>query len=80
MNSYAFPDHIVISENAKNLINRILNLDPAKRPNIDQILDHPFLSNHSVPKILPLSTLALPPTEAFKKYLIKNKINKFFFF
>jgi len=32
---YAFPDHITISENARNLIQNILVLDPSKRPTLD---------------------------------------------
>lgn len=37
MNSYNFPDHVPISEAAKSLITRILNLDPSKRPSLDDI-------------------------------------------
>ena len=35
MNSYIFPEHIFISDSAKNLIINILNSDPAKRPSFD---------------------------------------------
>ena len=35
MNSYSFPEHVVVSESAKNLITKILVLDPSKRPTID---------------------------------------------
>ena len=38
MNSYSFPEHVPISDAAKNLITKILNLDPTKRPNLDEIL------------------------------------------
>ena len=31
MNSYSFPDHIPISESARNLIVKILHLDPGRR-------------------------------------------------
>jgi polo-like kinase 1 len=44
MNAYSFPEHVTISPNAKDLITRILNTNPAKRPTIDEILDHPFMS------------------------------------
>lgn len=64
-NIYTFPEHIKISENAKNLITRILNLDPAKRPTLDQIVEHPFLSKHSIPKLMPTSTLACPPSDSY---------------
>jgi polo-like kinase 1 len=31
MNSYSFPEHVPISDAAKSLITKILNLDPTKR-------------------------------------------------
>jgi len=37
MNNYSFPDHVPISDNARNLISKILNLDPIKRPTLDDI-------------------------------------------
>ena len=51
MNAYSFPDHIPISDAAKDLITRILNSDPKKRPTLDEMLAHEFL-NHggSIPK------------------------------
>ncbi len=68
MNAYSFPEHTVISESAKSLIARILNLDPSKRPTIDEILDHSFLhGSSSVPKLLPASTLACPPSSSYLK-------------
>lgn len=42
MNAYTFPEHVTISEPAKGLITLILNLEPTKRPSLDQILDHEF--------------------------------------
>ena len=51
MNSYSFPDHVPISDFARNLITKILNLDPIKRPNLDEIIQHPFLNNGgSIPR------------------------------
>jgi polo-like kinase 1 len=44
MNNYNFPDHVPISDNARNLITKILNLDPLKRPNLDEIISHPFIN------------------------------------
>tara|TARA_B110000503_G_C6856339_1_gene292990 strand:- start:196 stop:375 length:180 start_codon:yes stop_codon:yes gene_type:complete len=37
MNSYSFPEHVSISDQARNLITKILNLDPTKRPNLEDI-------------------------------------------
>ena len=66
-NAYTFPEHIIISEHAKDLVSRILNLDPLKRPTMDQILEHKFMSGHSIPKLLPASTLACPPSASYVK-------------
>ena len=38
-----FPKKIVISENAKDLIRKILKPEPSKRITLDEILEHPFL-------------------------------------
>jgi polo-like kinase 1 len=37
MNAYNFPDNVAISDSARDLITKILNNDPAKRPTIDEI-------------------------------------------
>jgi polo-like kinase 1 len=68
MNSYTFPEHILISEEAKNLITKILVLDPSKRPTLDEILTHPFINNGgTIPKTLPLSTLTCPRSSNWMK-------------
>lgn len=68
MNQYSFPEHIVIGEAAKNIISRILVLDSSKRPNLEEIMSHPFMNNGGgIPKVMPLSTLACPPSAAFIK-------------
>lgn len=71
MNNYTFPDHVPISEQARDLIRRILVLEPTKRPNLEEIFAHPFLNNGgTIPKSLPLSTLACPPSANYiKQYL-----------
>ena len=51
-----FPQDIMISEIAKDLIIQILNKDPQKRPSLDQILKHQFFRmGRSIPKLLPKS-------------------------
>lgn len=66
MNAYTFPDHIQISDAAKDMITKILNNDPAKRPTLEELLQHEFL-NHggSIPRLLPASTLACPPSKTY---------------
>lgn len=59
---------MIISESARNLITKILNLDPSKRPGLDAIMQHPFMNNGTtIPKVLPLSTLACPPSSTWIK-------------
>lgn len=65
MNSYAFPEHIPLSEEAKSFVKSILITDPESRPTLDQIFDHPFLKRNSIPKLMPASTLAVPPSASF---------------
>ena len=68
-NSYAFPDHVGISDEAKDLIQWILNNDPDNRPTLQDIIDHKFLS-YSTPDQLHPSLLACPPSSnMIKKYL-----------
>ncbi len=75
MNAYSFPEHIIISEPARDLIMRILNLDPTKRPTLDQILEHKFFNmGNSIPKLLPASTLACPPSASYVKQFMPNAL------
>jgi polo-like kinase 1 len=60
MNSYNFPEHVIISDNARNLITKILHLEPTKRPNLDEIMAHPFMnSGGMIPKFINLIYLFL---------------------
>ena len=70
MNAYSFPEYASISEEAKSLVTQILKTDPKRRPSLTDILEHEFFHmNSSIPKLLPISTLAVPPSEAYiKKY------------
>jgi len=68
MNNYSFPDHVPLSDAAKNLISKILTLDPSRRPNLDDILQHPFLNPSGIiPKLLPVSTIVCPPSASYIK-------------
>jgi len=71
---YAFQDHITISDNAKNLIQKILVLDPTKRPTLDEIMSDPFMTSEPIPKTMPRSTLACPPPTNLKD-TIKSSTN-----
>lgn len=54
-----------MSHNAKNLISRILIVDPSKRLTLDQILCHPFINSSRIPKSLPVSCLSTPLSKNF---------------
>ena len=71
---YSFPEHCKISKVAKNLIKKILVVDPKSRPSLkDILLDDFFNQGISIPKLLPTSTLAFkPPSEYIKKYIPKK--------
>jgi len=57
-----------VSEVSKSLITRILHLNPAFRPSLDDILAHEFFHNGNViPRLLPSSTLACAPSNAMLK-------------
>ena len=72
MNAYTFPDHIPLTEEAKDLISRILVTDPNERPSIDEIINHRFFTKNPVPKLLPTSTLAVPPSSSYMRQFEKN--------
>lgn len=65
MNYYSFPEHIPLSEDAKSFVRFILITDPASRPNLDQILNDSFLTRNPIPALMPISTLAVPPSSSF---------------
>ena len=73
MLAYTFPETVAISEPAKSLIARILVTDPAKRPTIDDIMAHQFFhQGYVIPKLLPSSTLACPPSASYMKQFMQH--------
>ena len=73
MNLYAFPENIEISKEAKDLISSILILDFKKRPVLGEILNHEFFTKNLIPKCMPQSSLAVPPSQGFlRKYMNKD--------
>jgi polo-like kinase 1 len=62
MNAYSFPEHVVISENARDLISKLLVGDPKQRLTLEETANHPFLNGGNVPRTLPQSFLACPPS------------------
>ena len=72
MNAYSFPEHITISSESRDLIEKILVVDPSSRPNLGDIEKHPFFSKNLIPKLMPTSTLAVPPTAIYLRQFEKN--------
>jgi len=65
-NQYSFPENAQISDHARDLICKILQGDPTKRPTVDDVLKHPWVENAScIPKLLPASTMACPPSATY---------------
>lgn len=72
-NEYSFPNSIMISDFAKQLIIDILQTDPEQRPTLDQLLTYDFFHQGlSIPKLLPSSTLACTPSMLYIKNFIPN--------
>ena len=72
MNAYSFPEHISISGESRDLIEKILVIEPSLRPSLTDIEKHPFFSKNLIPKLMPTSTLAVPPTALYLRQFEKN--------
>ncbi len=60
-NIYYFPDKISVSEDARELIKRMLQKNPDERPTLDEISQHSFFSRHLTPTQLPSTALVAEP-------------------
>jgi serine/threonine protein kinase len=60
---FSFPDHVNIHKSAKSFIRECLILDPARRMNLQEMLQHEFLTATPIPEVIPVSTLVCPPNE-----------------
>lgn len=68
-NEYSFPSHIFISEDAKDMIKKILVTNPSERLSLDQMRNHPFMNKQQIPKTLPNYTTNYPPNcQFYRKY------------
>ena len=68
---FVFPEDNFLSENAKDLILKLLQRVPEARIGLDMILEHDFMKNSVLlPESLPLSTLLCPPSANYlRKYM-----------
>jgi len=60
-NEYSFPKHVEISEYAKDLIRTMLQSNPADRPSLSKIGEHPFLTKTLIPAYIPTSATHVAP-------------------
>lgn len=58
-NEYHLP--AFLSSSARNLIQRLLQLEPERRPKVEAILEHEFITCGPLPRSLPTSCLAEEP-------------------
>jgi len=65
---YSFPANVNLSIAAKDLVSKMLVVDPEKRIKLSQILRHPFLSpKGGIPSYMPTSTMTTIPPPSFIK-------------
>jgi polo-like kinase 1 len=55
---YTFNDDVPVSSTAKNLLTKLLVVDPSKRLTLDQIMAHSFMTSNKIPKQLPPTVLS----------------------
>jgi polo-like kinase 1 len=80
MCAYSFPEHIPLNDKVKDLVSKIFVLDPSKRLTLNETGSHPFINNGlNIPKFLPLSTLACPPSTNYLKQYSASNTNEVLF-
>jgi polo-like kinase 1 len=73
-NNYNFPNHIYISNEAKDLIEKILIMNPSDRLNLEGMRNHPFMNKCMIPKSMPQYTATFPPNSVFYRKLKSENI------
>ncbi|CAE7638640.1 CCRP1 [Symbiodinium sp. CCMP2456] len=53
INQYSFPDSVRVSPQVKELIGRILQTDPGKRPSLEEILNSSWFRSSRMPPLMP---------------------------
>lgn len=60
-NDYKYDEHVHVPHEARLFIDKMLQADPSKRPNMNQILDDPYLMKNYIPRRIPTSCLTTHP-------------------
>ena len=74
-NSYSFPDSQVISQEAKSLIQSLLNPDPQCRPTLDALSEHPFFRSGPFPASMSVSSRKSEPKYEMTQAEIRANFN-----
>lgn len=69
---YVFPDYVPLSHDSKDLISKMLVRDPIARISLDGIFSHNFFTKNEIPMQIPVSTVAIPPSQDFLKQFNEN--------
>ncbi|KAG8820902.1 Cell cycle serine/threonine-protein kinase cdc5/MSD2, partial [Serendipita sp. 401] len=69
-NLYEFPPDIPLSQDCKSLIAAMLTKDPAQRPSLREVLEHPFFTAGLVPASIPSSAHDIVPS--FRNLTLAN--------
>lgn len=54
-----------MSDQGKDFVKKCLEVDPSKRLNLNEMLQHDLFTMHEIPERLYISTLVCPPNKAF---------------
>lgn len=73
-NKFSFPNHIYISDEGRDLIEKILVMNPSDRLNLEGMRAHPFMNNVKIPKSMPQYTTNFPPNSVFYRSLYGENI------
>lgn len=76
-NNYNFPNHIYISAEGRDIVEKILIMNPADRLNLEGMRNHPFMNNTAIPKQMPQYTTNFPPNSVFYRKLKGENIKNF---
>ena len=76
-NQYQFPEHVAISDSAKDFIRKLLKTNPQERLGLPGMRQHSFMTSNTIPEVLPISTLVCPPSGTFyKQYQKTSAVNE----
>lgn len=70
--AYSYPENIQISDELKDLISKLIVVEPLMRLPLDEIMQHEFMQKNLIPKFLPVSTLACPPSISYLRQFTSN--------